>query len=313
MSPADGRNEKVPFDFAKKRMGGLNKQEQVVKEAAATAYAASFFLTMATHPSTKAQEEIDSVNGTHRLLEFENRPSLPYVGASREVMRWKPVLSAWSSPCGHRRRRIRWLLYSKRLTSNQRHSPSSNVISNIWQLRLSKMVLWVQHSEIKRYSFKDRKATKCTTIVRNNLIRIFKPSKRQQGVATMTTFTASGGGLRVVNAQDVVDLGLEVVDSVAKFSMECWADRESLPWHSLDGGEHAEMVVAEENAVDSILTSELMVSPLSPRGAPEQIIRILSGKIVDLPRGREDRGLEGKISNWEMQVPAEVLSAAAYA
>jgi cytochrome P450 len=47
---------------------------------------------MATHPSTKAQEEIDSVNGTHRLLEFENCPSLPYVGASREVMRWKPVL-----------------------------------------------------------------------------------------------------------------------------------------------------------------------------------------------------------------------------
>jgi hypothetical protein len=54
----------------------------------------------------------------------------------------------------------------------------------------------------------------------------------------MTTFTASGGGLRVVNAQDIVDLGLEVVDSVAKFSIERWADRESLPWHSLDGGEH---------------------------------------------------------------------------
>jgi cytochrome P450 len=50
---------------------------------------------MAMHPEfqTKAQEEIDSVIGTHRLPEFEDRPLLPYVEAVyREVMRWKPVL-----------------------------------------------------------------------------------------------------------------------------------------------------------------------------------------------------------------------------
>ncbi|KAJ7259485.1 cytochrome P450 [Mycena haematopus] len=55
---------------------------------------ASFFFAMATHPDVqkKAQTEIDSVVGTDRLPEFEDRPSLPFVEALyREVMRWKPV------------------------------------------------------------------------------------------------------------------------------------------------------------------------------------------------------------------------------
>ncbi|KAJ7224753.1 cytochrome P450 [Mycena rebaudengoi] len=117
--------KQVPFDFTKKRMadgsgsksilaalletnqarGGSSKQEQAIKEVAATAYAggadttvsslASFFLAMATCPDfqKKAQIEIDNVVGTHRLPEFEDRPFLPYVEAVyREVMRWKPVL-----------------------------------------------------------------------------------------------------------------------------------------------------------------------------------------------------------------------------
>jgi cytochrome P450 len=49
---------------------------------------------MAVHPDIqkKAQSEIDTVIGTHRLPEFEDRPSLPFVEALyREVMRWKPV------------------------------------------------------------------------------------------------------------------------------------------------------------------------------------------------------------------------------
>ncbi|KAJ7259562.1 cytochrome P450 [Mycena haematopus] len=55
---------------------------------------ASFFLAMATHPDVqkKAQTEIDTVVGAHRLPEFEDRSSLPFVEALyREVMRWKPV------------------------------------------------------------------------------------------------------------------------------------------------------------------------------------------------------------------------------
>jgi cytochrome P450 len=50
---------------------------------------------MATHPEIqkKAQNEIDTIVGTHRLPTFEDRPSLPYIEALyREVMRWKPVL-----------------------------------------------------------------------------------------------------------------------------------------------------------------------------------------------------------------------------
>ncbi|KAJ7237821.1 cytochrome P450 [Mycena rebaudengoi] len=117
--------KQVPFEFTKKRvadgsgsesilaalletdqaLGGSSQQEQVMKEVGATAYGGtnsltvaslvSFFLAMATNPvfQTKAQEEIDSVVGTHRLPEFADRPSLPYVEAIyREVMRWNPVL-----------------------------------------------------------------------------------------------------------------------------------------------------------------------------------------------------------------------------
>ncbi|KAF7346417.1 O-methylsterigmatocystin oxidoreductase [Mycena sanguinolenta] len=53
-----------------------------------------FFFAMAVHPDVqkKAQTEIDTVIGTHRLPGFEDRPSLPYIEALyREVMRWKPV------------------------------------------------------------------------------------------------------------------------------------------------------------------------------------------------------------------------------
>jgi len=113
----------VPFSFAKQNMrDGTDSQsvvakllaacearnrseDQAIPGVAATAYAAgadttastlaSFFLAMAVHPDIqkKAQSEIDTVIGTHRLPEFEDRPSLPFVEALyREVLRWKPVL-----------------------------------------------------------------------------------------------------------------------------------------------------------------------------------------------------------------------------
>ncbi|KAJ7928089.1 cytochrome P450 [Mycena leptocephala] len=112
----------VPFGFAKQNMrDGADSQsvvaklleasqarnrseDQAIPEVAATAYAAgadttvsalaSFFLAMAVHPDVqkKAQSEIDTVIGTHRLPEFRDRSSLPFVEALyREVMRWKPV------------------------------------------------------------------------------------------------------------------------------------------------------------------------------------------------------------------------------
>ncbi|KAF7357530.1 Cytochrome P450 [Mycena sanguinolenta] len=78
--------------------------EVAIQAVAAVAYAAgadttvsslaSFCLAMALYPEVqkKAQTEIDTVIGTDRLPEFEDRPSLPYVEALyREVMRWRPV------------------------------------------------------------------------------------------------------------------------------------------------------------------------------------------------------------------------------
>lgn len=53
-----------------------------------------FMLLMALYPEAqaKAQEEIDRVVGRHRLPNFEDRDSLPYVVAlMKEVLRWHPV------------------------------------------------------------------------------------------------------------------------------------------------------------------------------------------------------------------------------
>ncbi|KAF7357537.1 O-methylsterigmatocystin oxidoreductase [Mycena sanguinolenta] len=111
--------QEVPLNFVKQNMrDGIDStsvvakllaanrhDEAAIQAVAATAYAggadtsvsslASFCLAMALYPEIqkKAQTEIDTIIGTDRLPEFEDRPSLPYVEALyREVMRWRPVL-----------------------------------------------------------------------------------------------------------------------------------------------------------------------------------------------------------------------------
>ncbi|KAF8554406.1 cytochrome P450 [Imleria badia] len=54
-----------------------------------------FILAMLLNPDvqTRAQAEIDSVVGTARLPDFEDRPSLPYIDAVlRETLRWRPAV-----------------------------------------------------------------------------------------------------------------------------------------------------------------------------------------------------------------------------
>ena len=55
---------------------------------------------MALYPEVqkKAQAEIDSMVGPHRLPDFEDRPSLPYIDAIvKESMRWHLVLPLCAS------------------------------------------------------------------------------------------------------------------------------------------------------------------------------------------------------------------------
>ena len=55
----------------------------------------ALFLAMALYPEVqkKAQAEMDAVVGSHRLPDFEDRPSLPYINAIiKESMRWHLVL-----------------------------------------------------------------------------------------------------------------------------------------------------------------------------------------------------------------------------
>ena len=51
-------------------------------------------MAMALYPEVqkKAQAEIDEVVGPHRLPDFEDRPSLPYINAIvKESMRWQLI------------------------------------------------------------------------------------------------------------------------------------------------------------------------------------------------------------------------------
>ncbi|KAG1747256.1 cytochrome P450 [Suillus paluster] len=78
---------------------------KAIKESAVTAFAAAsettastmfiFVLAMLQNPEVqaRAQAEIDSVVGSVRLPNFEDRPSMPYVEAVlREVLRWHPAV-----------------------------------------------------------------------------------------------------------------------------------------------------------------------------------------------------------------------------
>ena len=61
----------------------------------------SFFLAMVLNPDVqrKAQRELDQVVGPHRLPDFADQPSLPYVDAIvKETLRWNPVVPLGEGP-----------------------------------------------------------------------------------------------------------------------------------------------------------------------------------------------------------------------
>ncbi|KAG6376689.1 cytochrome P450 [Boletus reticuloceps] len=80
------------------------EQVEVIRGCAGLAYAAgaestvsslsSFFLAMVLYPAAQAQAqaELDSVIGSGRLPDYNDRQSLPYINAIvKEVLRWNPV------------------------------------------------------------------------------------------------------------------------------------------------------------------------------------------------------------------------------
>ncbi|KAJ3505896.1 hypothetical protein NLJ89_g7171 [Agrocybe chaxingu] len=84
-------------------VGIADEDEHIMNNVAFTTYGAAsdttisvtntFFYAMSLHPEVqvKAQAEIDRVVGTHRLPEFTDRPSMPYIEAIyRELLRYGP-------------------------------------------------------------------------------------------------------------------------------------------------------------------------------------------------------------------------------
>lgn len=60
-----------------------------------TSSVTTFIYAMAKYPNVqkKAQEELDRVVGTDRLVSYHDEASLPYIQAvCREIFRWRPVV-----------------------------------------------------------------------------------------------------------------------------------------------------------------------------------------------------------------------------
>ncbi|KAJ7244880.1 cytochrome P450 [Mycena rebaudengoi] len=218
----------VPFDFTKKRVhdgrvsksilaalletneaeGGSCEQEQVIKEVTATAYAggadttvssmATFFLAMATHPDcqTKAQEEIDSVIGTHRLPEFDDRSSLPYVEAVyREVMRWKPVAP---------------LIIPHATTEDDVYEgyfipKGSTVLGNIWAMTRDTSVYGADSNEFnpERYFNPDGKLNDNDTVLAFGFGRRICPGRYSAGATVWATIVSVLATFRIAKAKDL--------------------------------------------------------------------------------------------------------------
>ncbi|KAH8101934.1 cytochrome P450 [Cristinia sonorae] len=98
--------------YLNERGSPTHEEEELIKAAAASLYSggadttpsslASFILAMTLHPEiqSRAQAELDSVLGSnwHRLPNFSDRDSLPYVNAIvLEILRWNPAV-----PLGYR-------------------------------------------------------------------------------------------------------------------------------------------------------------------------------------------------------------------
>jgi hypothetical protein len=95
--------------------GITKKDEEVLKWAAnslygggtdtVTASLSAFYLCMTLYPEVqkKAQQEIDTVIGPHRLPTLEDHTRLPYVeGVMNEVLRWHPIGPMCTfCPCFH--------------------------------------------------------------------------------------------------------------------------------------------------------------------------------------------------------------------
>lgn len=64
----------------------------IPRQTASTLTAAMLAMVLYPEAQKKAQLEIDMVTGAHRLPDYSDRASMPYVEAFyRELMRWSPT------------------------------------------------------------------------------------------------------------------------------------------------------------------------------------------------------------------------------
>ncbi|KAJ7250827.1 cytochrome P450 [Mycena haematopus] len=225
----------VPFDFVKQNMrdgGGSNSvvarlleasqargrhDEAAIQDVAAAAYAgfyyrsqhtvsalASFFFAMATHPDVqkKAQTEIETVVGTYRLPEFEDRLSLPFVEALyREVMRWKPVL-----PLGVSHASIADDIYSGYFIPK-----GATVISNIWAMTRDKSIYpEPERFNPDRFFTADGKLNDDDTVLAFGFGRRICPGRHNADATVWATIVSVLSTFNITKAKDVTGKEVDI-------------------------------------------------------------------------------------------------------
>ncbi|KAJ7244877.1 cytochrome P450 [Mycena rebaudengoi] len=214
--------QQVPFDFTKKRMndgggsksilaalletneaeGGSCEQEQVIKEVTATAYAdcvlnGYLLLSDGDVPlfSDQGAKEIDSVIGTHRLPEFDDRSSLPYVEAVyREVMRWKPVTPV-----------VPHATTEDDVYEGYFMPKGSTVLGNIWAMTRDTSVYGVDSNEFnpERYFNPDGKLNDNDTVLAFGFGRRICVGRYSADATVWATIVSVLATFRIAKAKDV--------------------------------------------------------------------------------------------------------------
>ncbi|KAF7357540.1 O-methylsterigmatocystin oxidoreductase [Mycena sanguinolenta] len=220
--------QEAPVDFVKQNMRdgmdstsivaklfAANRYDEVAIQAVAgVAYAggadtsvsslASFCLAMALYPEIqkKAQTEIDTVIGTDRLPEFEDRPSLPYVEALyREVMRWKPA-----TPLGVPHASAEDDIYDGYFIPK-----GTTVISNIWAMTRDESIYHEpDRFNPDRFFTADGKLNKDATILTFGFGRRICPGRHHVDATIWATIVSVLSTFNIAKAKDATGKEIDI-------------------------------------------------------------------------------------------------------
>ncbi|KAF7357516.1 Cytochrome P450 [Mycena sanguinolenta] len=208
------RDGKDSTSVVAKLLAANRHDEAAIQAVAGSAHAAgtdttvsslaSFCLAMALYPEIqkKAQTEIDTVIGTDRLPEFEDRPSLPFVEALyREFMRWKPV-----TPLGVSHASTEDDIYNGYFIPK-----GTTVISNIWAMTRDESIYHEpDRFNPDRFFTADGKLNENATILTFGFGRRICPGRHHADATIWATIVSVLSTFNIAKAKDATGKEIDI-------------------------------------------------------------------------------------------------------